>query len=225
MLERLLIPLIHFVLLGFLPIGRMRGSTHPAYGAGCGQWFLAHRPEYDAAGGHQSIRASLHDGVALPRSFRRAGFATDLFDATDVATCRMYRGAAQTWRGLAKNATEGMAGPLAIGPWTLVLGLGQVAPLILVACAVIDPAMGYRVPIVILAGAALVLGLLVRLVAAVRFRQSLFGAALHPIGVLLLLAIQWYAFGRRILGRPPEWKGRSYVANPGRAPSATAAEP
>ena len=35
--EKLLLPLIHFVLLGFLPIWRMRRCTRPAYGAGCGQ--------------------------------------------------------------------------------------------------------------------------------------------------------------------------------------------
>ena len=33
MLEKLVIPLIHFVLLGFLPLARMRGSAHPAYAA------------------------------------------------------------------------------------------------------------------------------------------------------------------------------------------------
>jgi glycosyltransferase involved in cell wall biosynthesis len=40
-MERLLLPLIHFVLLGFLPMGQMRKTTDPAYAAGCGQFFLA----------------------------------------------------------------------------------------------------------------------------------------------------------------------------------------
>ena len=35
LLEELIIPLIHFLLLGFLPIWRMRRSPHPAFGAGC----------------------------------------------------------------------------------------------------------------------------------------------------------------------------------------------
>ena len=50
-LERLLIPLIHFLLLGFLPLRRMRAGTAPAYGAGCGQLFVARRRAYDAVGG------------------------------------------------------------------------------------------------------------------------------------------------------------------------------
>ncbi len=39
-LEKLIIPMMHFILLGFLPLARMRASTHPAYAAGCGQLFL-----------------------------------------------------------------------------------------------------------------------------------------------------------------------------------------
>jgi hypothetical protein len=197
-MERLLIPLIHFVLLGFLPLARMRESLHPAYAAGCGQLFLARKETYDAVGGHAVIRATLHDGIALPRAFRRAGKKTDLCDATDLATCRMYRGAGEVWRGLAKNATEGLASPWMIGPATLVLLGGQVLPAVLLA-------WGDR-----LAWVALALAYAPRLAGVVRFRQSLGGALLHPVGVWLLIAIQWYALARSLLRRPSAWKGRQY---------------
>jgi hypothetical protein len=135
LLERMLIPLIHFVLLGFLPVWRMRRSHKPAYGAGCGQLFIARAAAYHSAGGHAAIRSSLHDGLTLPRAFRRAGFQTDLFDATDIATCRMYRSAAEVLAGLAKNAHEGLATPALIGPWTVLLLGGQTLPWVLLACA------------------------------------------------------------------------------------------
>ncbi|HEY0566433.1 MAG TPA: glycosyltransferase, partial [Terriglobales bacterium] len=85
-LEQLLIPLIHFILLGYLPFPAMRFSRSPAFAAGCGQFFLARRDQYFQAGGHQAIRSSHHDGITLPRAFRRAGFATDLFDAHNLMT-------------------------------------------------------------------------------------------------------------------------------------------
>lgn len=214
-LERAVIPLIHFVLLGFLPMWRMRATRKPAYGAGCGQLFVVRRTVYEAAGGHAAIRTSLHDGVTLPRAFRRAGFATDLFDATEVAVCRMYRDAGEVWRGLAKNATEGLAAPAAIVPWTLLLGAGQVLPPVLLVAllaatllAGADP--GRDVWLLALLGAAASYG--PRLDAAFRFRQSLRGALVHPLGVALLLAIQWHALGRKLLGRPAAWKGREYGA-------------
>jgi hypothetical protein len=71
---------IHFLLLGFLPIGRMRRYQHPVYAAGCGQIFLARRSAYDAASGHAAIKASLQDRITLPRAFRAAGFRTDRCD-------------------------------------------------------------------------------------------------------------------------------------------------
>ena len=205
--ERLLIPLIHFILLGFLPLRWMRAGTFPGFGAGCGQLFVARRAAYWQAGGHMAIRASLHDGLKLPRAFRRAGFRTDLFDATDVATCRMYDGFAATWRGLAKNATEGLAAPAAIVPWTLLLALGQVAPPLLLLLALLGLAPPAVVPLAALATAAVYLP---RLHAARRFHQPWTGAILHPLGVTLLLAIQWHALTGRLMGRPASWRGRAY---------------
>ena len=176
-LERLLLPLIHFVLLGYLPMPGMRWTRLPGFGAGCGQLFIARRDAYEAAGGHGAIRATLHDGVKLPRAFRKAGFKTDLFDATEVAACRMYDSAAATWHGLAKNATEGMAGPVAILPWTLLLGLGQVAPPFVLLGALLAGAGPSAVTWAAVATAA---SYLPRLDAARRFRESWTGALLHP---------------------------------------------
>ena len=87
--EQLLLPLIHFMLLGFLPIAAMRRSVSPGLGAGCGQLFVSRREAYLRAGGHRAIRASLHDGIMLPRAFRRVGEMTGLFDAGGIASCRM----------------------------------------------------------------------------------------------------------------------------------------
>ena len=131
LLERLVLPLVHFLLLGFLPFERMRRSRDPAYGAGCGQLMVAHREAYAAAGGHRAIRASLHDGLTLPRAFRRAGFATDIFDASADASCRMYRGAGELWRGLVKNSVEGLGAPTVLPGAAAVLLAGQVLPCVL----------------------------------------------------------------------------------------------
>ena len=208
-LERLLIPLIHFVLLGFLPMARMRRSLHPAYGVGCGQLFLARREAYEKAGGHAAIHGSIHDGVDLPRAFRRAGFATDLFDATDIASCRMYRNAGEVWRGLGKNATQGLAAPGKILPATVLLLAGQAMPPVLLALA-----LAGMVPAAVLlpAGLGTAAAWWPRLAAVRRFRQPLDGALLHPLAIGVFLVLQWASLGRKLLGRPVGWKGRLYGA-------------
>lgn len=199
--EQLLLPMIHFLLLGFLPFAAMRRSLSPGLGAGCGQLFIARRDAYVRAGGHAAIRASLHDGLMLPRAFRHAGAMTGLFDAAPFARCRMYRNAAEVWEGLCKNATEGMAKPAALPVWTLILGGGQVLPTVLMLLAPSWPA-----------AMALAASVGFRLVLAARFRQPWGVALLHPLGVLAVLVVQWASLLRALRGRPATWRGRAYTA-------------
>jgi hypothetical protein len=189
--DRLLIPLIHFILLGFLPMHVMRRTRLPSMSAGCG--------------GHAMLRDSLHDGIKLPRVFRQAGFSTGLFDATDIATCRMYRTNLETWRGLGKNATEGLASPGTILPMTGVLIGGQVLPFVLLAFASALSQSAFA-----LAATAATLALIPRLIATRKFRQPLRAALLHPVGILALLGIQWHALACHLAGKPSVWKGRVY---------------
>ncbi len=210
-LERLLLPQIHFILLGFLPMRTMRRTLLPSMSAGCGQLFVARRQAYERSGGHAMLRNSLHDGIKLPRVFRKAGFRTDLFDATNLATCRMYHTNTETWRGLGKNAAEGLAAPGTILPMTSLLALGQIFPFLILACAA-PGSLAF-----LYATLAVALSLTPRLIAAQRFRQSWLSAFLHPLGVAFLLAIQWQALFRKIFGQPMEWKGRSYMPSKNRS--------
>ena len=229
-LEWLLLPLIHFVLLGFLPIGRMRKSTLPGFAAGCGQFLLVQRESYFASGGHAAIRQTMHDGLRLPKLLREHGYKTDLADLTNLAEVRMYCSAGAVWNGLAKNATEGLAAPARIAPLTLLLLLGQVLPglffvwsaLTLVSVLLYESVMGVGTHVAnpvfaALSGmaivAALIASYLPRLLATRRFRQPLKSALLHPVGILVLLAVQWYALTRRVLRLPIGWRARTYAPN------------
>jgi hypothetical protein len=120
----------------------------------------------------------------------------------------MYRGARELWWGMTKNATEGLAAPATILPATAILLGGQVLPPVLCLCGV----AGLICPIAWgLATIGTAAAYYPRLVAIRRFHQPLTGALLHPIGVLALLTMQWYAFLRAVLDRPVTWKGRNYA--------------
>jgi hypothetical protein len=209
-MEKLIIPLIHFVLLAFLPLGRMRSSTDPRFAAACGQILAVRRTAYEQAGGHEAIAGRIHDAVALTRRFRARGFATDLFDATDSFGCRMYQRASEVWQGFAKNAHEGLASPRLIGPATLLLFGGQILPLLLLGSLVLNASAS---PIaLLLAGIGTAAAYLPRMLALRRFGQPLSAAVLHPLAIGALLAIQWFAFFRVLARRPASWKGRTYTA-------------
>jgi cellulose synthase/poly-beta-1,6-N-acetylglucosamine synthase-like glycosyltransferase len=205
--EALLLPLIHVVLLTYLPFGRMRSTKSPAASAGCGQMFLTSRQAYWRAGGHAIIRGSLHDGVTLPRAYRTADLTTDLFDASDVARCRMYRGWTQTWRGLSKNAHEGVANSRLILPATLLLGMGYVAPTLTAAYVCMGTSsLWVRVVAVI----AMAISFLPRMLTAHRIEGYRFAALLLPLSVVLFLSLQWIVWTKNLFGARATWRGRAY---------------
>ncbi len=203
--EVMIVPQIHFVLLGFLPMERMRRSSDPRFAAACGQLMLFRRSSYMEVGGHSRATRSFHEGLALARAFRREGRVTDLFDATDVAVCRMYSGFGEVWRGFAKNAHEGLASPGSVVPFSLLLFFGQVFPLL----ALLEGSLSRFGAV--WAFVALLGAWAARAILALRFSHPLSGVLLQPLAVGVLLLNQWYGAARFWLGKPVGWRGRTLV--------------
>ena len=209
-LEWILLPLIHFILLGFLPISRMRMTTEPRLGAACGQFVMARAHDYFACGGHSGIKLTMHDGLRLPRLFREAGFKTDLADITNLASCRMYTSASEVWSGLAKNAVEGLGAPSLIIPMSALLFLGQILPFLALGSLTYAWRNQHHLSFLVTL-TTIISAYLPRFLGVLRFRQDWRGAILHPIGIAVLLAIQWYALCRKSLGCKTSWRHRTYA--------------
>ncbi len=207
--EAIVIPQIFTTLLGYLPLPMARARPDPAFGAGCGQLMAVRRAAYDAMGGHAAFADRMHDGLELPRRVRAAGGRSDLCDATDLAACRMYDTPAGIWHGFSKNATEGMATPRALPVWTLLLFGGHVLPFLTLIAA-----LALHAPVSAALSAlacALVLG--ARVVMARRLRHPWLSVVAHPLGVMVVLAIQWSALIGARRGRRAVWRGRDYGMN------------
>lgn len=205
--EKLLIPQIHFVLLGYLPMLMMRRSLSPGFAAACGQFLVVRKSDYEAVGGHHSIADKIHDGIQLARQFRVHGIATDLLDATHLAECRMYNNGPEVFSGLLKNATEGMAAWKAIFPMTFLLFFGQALPFLAGLLWVVSPDLFSATESLVI-GISMVLALTPRLIISRRFRLGTAYSLLQPLAVLVLLGIQWKARLDAGRGIAQTWKGR-----------------
>ncbi len=218
--EWLTVPMINFLLVGYLPVPMMRRDRRPALGAACGQLVMFAADAYRSTGGHGAIRTSLHDGVVLPRLLRTAGHRTDLVAGHALATCRMYRGFREAWAGFSKNAHEGMATPRALPVWTLLLFGGQVLPALLVLAVLVglvSDAAG------LVAAAALLIALATRAAITLVTREPAATIPLHPVTVLVALAIQWNVLLRKKRAGAAVWKGRSYPVGSEKATTAETA--
>jgi glycosyltransferase involved in cell wall biosynthesis len=196
--EGLTVPFINFLLICYLPFGGRAVQRKASLAAACGQLILVDRRAYEAIGGHTAIKGVLHDGIALARRFREHGHDTEIVDGTPLATCRMYEGFGHAWGGFIKNAREGMATPVGLPIWTVLLAGAHLWPWALLPNG----------------EAVLTVFLMFALRAAVTWRtgEPWWTVPLHPFTVLVALAIQWTALVRSALGLKAGWKGRAYAA-------------
>ncbi len=203
--EAMVVPLIHFMLVGYLPMALMRRDNRKSLGAGCGQFLLVKREAWLRVGGHRAFQNSMHDGIQLPRAIRAAGGRTDLFDATNFVSVRMYNGFAATWRGFAKNAFEGLGSMATLMVFTTLHVLGHIVP----AALLLAWLFGMQLSNLAFAclAAALLAGILTRTMLAIRFHQPWIGVALHPLTILLMTMIQWRSWWLAKTGRRA-WRGR-----------------
>ena len=199
--EGLTVPFINFLLICYLPFGGRAIQRKPSLAAACGQLILVERRAYEATGGHSTIKGVLHDAIALARLFRERGHDTEIVEGAPLAVCRMYEGFAPAWGGFIKNAREGMATPIGLPVWTVLLAGAHLWPWALLPGT----------------EAALTVLLMFALRAAVTWRtgEPWWTVPLHPLTVLVALAIQWTALLRSALGLKAGWKGRAYPATKG----------
>ncbi|MGP1346694.1 MAG: glycosyltransferase [Phycisphaerales bacterium] len=207
--ERLVVPMIHFILFSYLPMPMMRRSNSPGLSAACGQFLLISAPAYRAIEGHTSFKDSMHDGIKMPRAVRAAGRTTDLFDATETVSCRMYDSWSSTWRGFAKNAYEGLGSPILLLLFTAMHITGHILPwaFLIAAPFLTEPPSPIQLA---LAAAAIALNITQRLILSRAFKHPLWIALAHPISIALMTIIQWHSFILSLTNRRT-WRGRTFA--------------
>ncbi len=202
--ERLVVPLMAFSILAYLPVLSVHHLPWPIFSAAIGQCLLFKRTAYQQVGGHAAIPDHILDDMAFAHAIKRHRLRLRMVDANHLIQTRMYHNWQQVRNGFAKNilAGHGNSVPLLllstlfhwwlfIFPWCgLIIGVltGQAAWLF--ACL-----------------AAILLAILIRALTAAVSHQRLLDAVFMPVSVFLmtiiaLQAIYWHFTGRR------EWKGR-----------------
>jgi glycosyltransferase involved in cell wall biosynthesis len=204
--ERLMMPLLAFVLLAHLPLRLVTNSSDPRFSAANGQFLLIRRDTYQAIGGHAAIHADLVDDLALARLVKSRGGRVVIHDAGNAVMCRMYTDWRALWAGFRKNlfpAFGGQPGPFVTGVG--ILGIWHGLPLALVIVGVWGQ---WALPIV--AGVLQMgCGMVIRAMLAARLEQPWGVIVLHPLAVLCLVVLALDSWRGWALGGV-EWKGRRY---------------
>jgi Glycosyltransferases, probably involved in cell wall biogenesis len=102
--ENASMPMLAMTCFTYLPLWISNRTRFPALGIGGGPGNLVVRTAYEASGGHEVLRDSVIDDVALSHLIRRGGFATEVVRADDLVSLRMYHGLGEVIEGFTKNA-------------------------------------------------------------------------------------------------------------------------
>lgn len=198
MAERLTVPLVAYVVMGYLPILLVHHAPSSLIAGANGQCMAWKREAYGTLDGHQSVADNVLEDVTLARLAKKAGLRIRMADGAGLLQTRMYDSWQSVRNGYAKNILVGYGsvGGLLLGalfhwllfwlPWALLL-----------------------VPQVRLWAALLiVLGIGTRMLSAQFTGQRMVDALLMPVSVLLMTIISAQSIYWHVTKRA-RWKGRT----------------
>ena len=207
--EKLVVPMVYFILMCYLPLRFVRTSRNPAFSFANGQFILFRKAMYESINGHAAVKGNIVEDVWLCMAVKKAGGIVAAFNGRDAVSCRMYRNAREVWEGFSKNLFAALGyKTAALFAMIVVSVIIYIVPYLFLARALstAEFTMVYFWLPLFQTGVVL----LSRLLVAKVFRQSLLFVPLHLFSEIALLAIACNSFYTIKFGKGSQWKGRSY---------------
>ncbi len=207
--ERLLVPLMTWCIISFLPLALLRLLKKPFLAPANGQYMLFRREVYRRIDGHAAVRSHATDDVALGRRVVEAGDRLVFTDGARRVACRMYTGFAEAFAGFSKNflAIFNYRTAFFIFAWVFIAVLFW-EPVVIIVLelfgAAVDPTIHYIA--LAMLGVSLIQWLLVYL----RFGYPVWAALGHPVVALLGTIVAFNSLRVTRRGRA-RWKGRTLI--------------
>ncbi|HEX5323497.1 MAG TPA: glycosyltransferase family 2 protein, partial [Capsulimonadaceae bacterium] len=101
--EKLLLPLLAYIPLAFLPMGFVRGAKHPWFSGANGAFLFMTREVYFDLDGHRAVRTQLAEDIKFSQHVKRQGRTMWYGDGHRAYSVRMYEGLPEIWRGFTRN--------------------------------------------------------------------------------------------------------------------------
>jgi len=207
--EKLVVPMVYFILMCYLPLRLVRTSRNPAFSFANGQFILFRKAMYEGINGHEAVKGNIVEDVWLCMAVKKAGGIVAAFNGRDSVSCRMYRNAGEVWDGFSKNLFAGIGyKTAALFAMIVVTVILYIAPYLFLArsLSVAEFSMvHFWLPLTQIS-----IVLVSRIIIAYAFRQPLSMVPLHLLSEMVLLAIACNSFYSIKFGKGSQWKGRNY---------------
>ncbi|HCN84713.1 MAG TPA: glycosyl transferase family 2 [Sphingobacteriaceae bacterium] len=183
--ERIVVPLMNFILLNMLPVRLIHLSKNPAFVATSGQFMLFDAANYHHQQWHKQVKSKLVSDTEIMKLTKTAGYPVETLLANGYITCRMYKNFKDALNGFSKILLAGFNNNIA----------GLLIYLLLVILGPIY--IGYYLDMKLLFFAFSLIILSKIMISLSSEQNTLINIILHPLQILSLLIISvwsviWY---------------------------------
>ena len=194
--EWLVVPLMNWLLLTFLPLRFVYTNSRPSFVSANGQLLMIDKKRYLSIGGHSAVQNQLVEDMEIARILKKNNHKIITALGGDAVYCRMYKGFKSSIEGFAKNFYPGFnITPLR---FIIMLGIFEVVFFLPVILSIINYSFLWIV-VIIAAG---------RFILSMNSRQNpVLNVLLHPVQMIVMLYVGIISL-RKIRSKGIEWKGR-----------------
>lgn len=109
--EHLIVPLMNWLLLTFLPLRFVYSTSSKAFVAANGQFMLWRKDDYFKIGGHEKVKNNVVEDMELARLAKHNKLKVKTMLGGKLVFCRMYESFNQAYNGFTKNFFAGFLLP------------------------------------------------------------------------------------------------------------------
>lgn len=193
--ERMVVPLMHYVLLNLLPIKLIYLSKNPSFSAASGQFMLFDAAVYKRYQWHEMARDRVVEDVEIMKLLKWKGEKGESLLANGLISCRMYTGFSSAISGFSKNFLAAFNYNIFGFICYLLVILG--GPMLIFATLNVQL-------ILMLCGLIILTRIMISLSSG---QNAFYNVVLHPLQMLSLLILGISAIQNH-LTRKNVWKGR-----------------
>lgn len=194
--EKLVVPLMNWVLLSFLPLILVRKSKFRSLVAANGQLLLFKKEVYQKIGGHLKVKNHPVEDMQLARNIKNYGYKIGTYLGGNLVKCNMYDGFKSSVNGFSKNFYKGFhTNWLIFILFVIIISISNITPFIFIFFNIL-----YIIPILLI--------IVNRVILSYLSKQEVFTNILLHIPQFIvfllvgILSVYKTKFGKNI------WKGR-----------------
>jgi chlorobactene glucosyltransferase len=194
--ERLVVPLMHYVLLNLLPLRLVKLSSNPSFSAASGQFMMFDAANYRLNQWHEQVKHQVVEDVEIMKLVKSSSYTGEALLANGYVYCRMYKSFDESVNGFSKNFFAGFNNNV----------FGLFFYLLLVVISPIASFFFLSTELVLFALSLIVLS---RVMISLSARQNVLqNVLLHPLQLLCMVYISVISVKKHFT-KTVIWKGRA----------------